>query len=84
MDDFNLDYFIILAHVDNNSGLFNECDGGLIKSLFSNEKIKERFIKDIDDICKYTPNNKIIIKYHDKNIENYSLGQRASAVLSTI
>ena len=45
------------------------------------EKIKERFIKDIDDICKYTPNNKIIIKYHDKNIENYSLGQRASAVL---
>ena len=25
------------------------------------EKIKERFIKDIDDICKYTPNNKIII-----------------------
>lgn len=45
------------------------------------EKIKERFIKDIDDICKYTPNNKIIIKYHDRNIENYSLGQRASAVL---
>lgn len=45
------------------------------------EKIKERFIKDIDDICNYTPNNKIIIKYHDKNIENYSLGQRASAVL---
>ena len=45
------------------------------------EKIKERFIKDIDDIFKYTPNNKIIIKYHDKNIENYSLGQRASAVL---
>ena len=24
LDDFNLDYFIILAHVDNNSGLFNE------------------------------------------------------------
>lgn len=45
------------------------------------EKIKERFIKDIDVICKYTPNNKIIIKYHDKNIGNYSLGQRASAVL---
>ena len=35
------------------------------------EKIKERFIKDIE----------IIIRYHDKNIENYSLGQRASAVL---
>jgi hypothetical protein len=45
------------------------------------EKIKERFIKDIDNVCQYTPNNKIIIKYHDKNIENYSLGQRASAVL---
>lgn len=44
LDDFNLDYFIILAHVDNNSGLFTECDGGLIKSLFSNEKIKNRVL----------------------------------------
>ena len=44
LDDFNLDYFIILAHVDNNSGLFNECDGGLIKSLFSNEKIRSRVL----------------------------------------
>lgn len=44
LDDFNLDYFIILAHVDNSSGLFNECDGGLIKSLFSNEKIKSKVL----------------------------------------
>lgn len=45
------------------------------------EKVEERMIKDIDNICNYTPNNKVIIKYHDKNLENYSLGQRASAVL---
>lgn len=45
------------------------------------EKIEERLIRDIDIICNYNPNNKVIIKYHGKDIENYSLGQRASAVL---
>ena len=45
------------------------------------EKIEEKLINNVDHICKYKPNNKVIIKYHGKNIENYSLGQRASAVL---
>ena len=42
LDDFNLDYFIILAHVDNSSGLFNECDGGMITSLFKKEFLRDR------------------------------------------
>lgn len=36
------DYFIIFAHVDQKSGLFNECDGGMIKTLFSKSILKER------------------------------------------
>lgn len=77
ISDKFIDYLGILEDI-----LLNEANN--LKSISGVniiEKIKERFIRDIDDICKYIPNNKIIIKYHDKNIENYSLGQRASAVL---
>ena len=44
LNTYNLDYFIIFAHVDNNSGILNECGGGLIESLFKNEIIRERSI----------------------------------------
>ena len=33
LDAYNRDYFIIFAHVDQNSGLFTECKGGLLSSL---------------------------------------------------
>ena len=33
LDAYGRDYFIVFAHVDQNSGLFNECRGGLLESL---------------------------------------------------
>ena len=33
LDAYGRDYFIVFAHVDPNSGLFNECRGGLLESL---------------------------------------------------
>lgn len=33
LDAYGRDYFIIFAHVDQNSGLFGECKGGLLRSL---------------------------------------------------
>lgn len=33
LEAYGRDYFIIFAHVDQNSGLFSECKGGLLESL---------------------------------------------------
>lgn len=33
LDKYDKDYFIVFAHVDQKSGLFNECSGGLLESL---------------------------------------------------
>lgn len=33
LDTYGRDYFIVFAHVDQNSGLFSECRGGLLESL---------------------------------------------------
>lgn len=33
LDAYGRDYFIVFAHVDQNSGLFSECRGGLLESL---------------------------------------------------
>lgn len=33
LDAYGRDYFILFAHVDQNSGLFSECKGGLLESL---------------------------------------------------
>lgn len=40
LDTFNQNYFLIMAHVEQKSGFFEECDGGLIKTLSKNEKFK--------------------------------------------
>ena len=36
------DYFMIFAHVDQKSGLFYECNGGMITTLFSKNILRER------------------------------------------
>lgn len=38
------DYFVILAHVDNNSGFFKALDGGIIKQLGANKLFYENVI----------------------------------------
>lgn len=44
LDKLSKDYFIVFAHVDQNSGLFYECDGGLIKSLSQRHNFKKRVL----------------------------------------
>lgn len=44
LDSYNSNYFIIMAHVEQNSGFFKECDGGLIISLSENNLFKERVL----------------------------------------
>ncbi len=44
LDNCSKDYFLIFAHVDQNSGLFKECDGGLIKSLAKKHRFNERVL----------------------------------------
>lgn len=36
------DYFIIFAHVDQKSGLFSECNGGMIRTLFNKNILREK------------------------------------------
>ena len=38
------DYFIVFAHVDQNSGLFSECSGGLLASLAGIASFKKRVL----------------------------------------
>lgn len=44
LDAYNRDYFIVFAHVDQNSGLFSECSGGLLESLSSIASFKKRVL----------------------------------------
>lgn len=44
LDSYGRDYFIIFAHVDQNSGLFNECRGGLLESLASFVPFRNRVL----------------------------------------
>lgn len=42
LNDFGLDYFFVLAHVENRCGFLNELDGGRIKEFRDNELFMER------------------------------------------
>ena len=66
LDAYDRDYFIVFAHVDQNSGLFSECSGGLLRSLSGIASFKKRVLglqkattkKNIDqfqDIFGYPP-----------------------------
>lgn len=44
LDAYGRDYFIIFAHVDQNSGLFSECKGGLLKSLAGFASFRKRVL----------------------------------------
>lgn len=44
LDEYNRDYFIIFAHVDQNSGLFTECKGGLLQSLSTIAPFRKRVL----------------------------------------
>lgn len=66
LDSYGRDYFLIFAHVDQNSGLFAECSGGLLHSLANIPSFRKRVLalqkavekKNIDiffNIFKYRP-----------------------------
>ena len=44
LDAYNKDYFIVFAHVDQNSGLFVECKGGLLTALSGLASFKRRVL----------------------------------------
>lgn len=44
LDAFNKDYFIIFAHIENNSGFYKECGGGLIQTLSNKPEFKKRVL----------------------------------------
>ncbi|MBR5623886.1 AAA family ATPase [bacterium] len=44
LEAYNRDYFIVFAHVDQNSGLFSECSGGLLESLSGIASFKKRVL----------------------------------------
>ena len=44
LDEYGRDYFIIFAHVDQNSGLFAECKGGLLESLSNIASFRKRVL----------------------------------------
>lgn len=44
LDAYNRDYFIIFAHVDQGSGLFSECKGGLLESLAGLASVNKRVL----------------------------------------
>ena len=44
LDAYNRDYFLIFAHVDQGSGLFNECKGGLLESLSGLASFRKRVL----------------------------------------
>lgn len=44
LDAYGRDYFVIFAHVDQKSGLFEECSGGLLESLSGIVPFKKRVL----------------------------------------
>lgn len=66
LDAYGRDYFIVFAHVDQNSGLFSECQGGLLESLAGFAPFKNRVLglqksrtrdnlKQFERCCGYLP-----------------------------
>lgn len=56
LDSYNRDYFIVFAHVDQNSGLFVECKGGLLGSLSGLAAFRKRVL----GLQKATTNKNIL------------------------
>lgn len=44
LEEYDRGYFVVLAHVDQSSGLFNECKGGLLESLAGLAPFKKRVL----------------------------------------
>ncbi|MBY7141726.1 hypothetical protein KFZ56_01180 [Virgibacillus sp. NKC19-3] len=44
LDSYNKDYFILMAHIEQKSGFYEECKGGLIETLSRNEWFKEKVL----------------------------------------
>lgn len=44
LNEYDKEYFVILAHVEQKSGFFKECDGGLIKSLSRKPQFSDRVL----------------------------------------
>lgn len=44
LDSYNKEYFVLMAHIEDKSGFYKECNGGLIGSLSNNKWFKDRVL----------------------------------------
>lgn len=44
LDSYNKDYFILMAHIEQKSGFFEECNGGLIGSLSKKKEFQNKVL----------------------------------------
>lgn len=44
LENMDKDYFIVFAHVEQKCGIINECDGGMITTLFSKSDVRKRVL----------------------------------------
>lgn len=44
LNSYGKEYFILMAHIEQKSGLLHECDGGLIESLSKNKDFRSRVL----------------------------------------
>ena len=89
LEEYGRDYFVIFAHVDQNSGLFCECGGGLLESLSGLVHFKKRVLglqksrkkKNIDQFIrcfKYIP---AIVEGSDpKSLKDIGKGEKQTYI----
>ena len=44
LNSYKKDFFILMAHIEQKSGFFKECDGGLIETLSKNQLFKDKVL----------------------------------------
>lgn len=87
LEAYGRDYFIIFAHVDQNSGLFCECKGGLLESLAGLAPFRNRVLglqksrtrdhlSQFEKCCSYVP---ALVEGSDpKSIKDIGKGDKAT------
>lgn len=87
LEAYGRDYFIIFAHVDQNSGLFCECKGGLLESLAGLAPFRNRVLglqksrtrdhlSQFEKCCSYVP---ALVEGSDpKSFKNIGKGDKAT------
>ncbi len=63
------------------TSVFNDFDKVKSQVISSTETFERYFFDNLKELLSWQVPNKFIIKYHDKELQHHSLGQRASALI---